>query len=118
MRTTKTKYNPVLDTYITTFFLDKKEEGEYLDVESMLHHSEENGFYLSRTIIQVRQGRTWETATSEEAEESLRELRRSIKVFRSLNRSQVIRLIVESFVPVEEGARALAIAAIDAAGIH
>jgi len=118
MRTTKTKYNPVLDTYITTFFLDKKEEGEYLDVDSMLYHSEEHGFYLARTIIQLRKGRTWETATSEEAEESLRELRRSIKVYRPLSPSQVIRLVVENIVPVMEGTRELALSALQATGIN
>jgi hypothetical protein len=118
MSTTKTKYNPAQDTHITTFFLDKNEQGEYLDIDSMLYHSEEHGFYLARTIIQVRQERTWETATSEEAEESLRELRRSIKVYRPLTPSQVIRLVVENIVPVQEGTRELALSALQATGIN
>jgi hypothetical protein len=118
MKTSPSKYDPANDTYITTLFLDKDEEGGFLDVDSMLHHSEEQGFYLARTIIQVWKGRTWETATPEEAEESLREHRRSLKVFRPLNPSQVIRMVVNQFVPEEEGARELASSALVAAGIN
>ena len=118
MISTKPIYDPANDTYITTLFLDKDDEGNFLDVDSMLHHSEEHGFYLARTIIQVRQGRTWETATSEEAEGSLRELRRSIKVYRPLSREQVIRMVVDQYMPEEEGARDLALHALSLAGIN
>jgi hypothetical protein len=118
MKTSPTKYDPTHDTYITTLFLDKDGEGNFLDVDSTIHHSEEQGFYLARTIIQVWKGRTWETATPEEAEESHREHRRSLKVFRSLTPSQVIRMVVNQFVPEEEGAREIASSALVAAGIN
>lgn len=117
MKTAQKQFDPASDIHITTLFLDRDEEGNFLDVDSQLHHSEEHGFYLARTIIQVWQGRTWETATDDEAESVLREHRRSLKVFRLLTPAEVIRLIVEHTVPEEEGARALAIAALDNAGI-
>jgi len=118
MKTSKTRFNPAIDTHITTLFLDRDQEGNFLDIDSSLMHSAEHGFYLARTIIQVRKGRTWETATEDEAESARHELRRTLKVFRPLTPSQVIRMIVGNAVPEEEGARDLAIAALDAAGIQ
>ena len=117
MKTAQKQFDPTNDIHITTLFLDRDEEGNFLDVDSQLYHSDEHGFYLARTIIQVWQGRTWETAANDEAESALREHRRSLKVFRLLLPAEVIRLIVEHTVPEEEGARALAIAALDNAGI-
>jgi hypothetical protein len=118
MTTAQKQFDPANDTHITTLFLDRDEEGNFLDVDSQLHYSAEYGYYLARTIIQVWDGRSWETVTSEEAEEALREHRRSLKTFRPLTPAQVIRLIVETVVPEEEKARKLAVAAIDAAGIR
>ena len=118
MKTSHIQYDPANDTHITTLFLDRDEEGDFLDVDSSLMHSAEHGYYLARKIIQVWDGRSWETATDEEAEASLREHRRSLKTFRPLTPAQVIRLIVENNVPDEEGARAMVIAALDAAGMH
>jgi hypothetical protein len=118
MKTSSTEFAPSTDTYITTLFLDRDEDGNFLDVDSMLYHSAEYGFYLARTIIQIWQGRTWETATDDEAESAPREHRRSLKVFRRLTPSQVIRLIVEKTIPVEEGALLLALNALDAAEIR
>jgi hypothetical protein len=118
MSIAKKQYNPAHDTYLSTLFLDKDDDGNHLDVDSMLYHSEGIGFYLVRTIIQVWHGRTWETATNDEAESALREHRRSLKVFRPLTKYQAIRLILETAVPEEEKARELAVAAIDAAGIR
>jgi hypothetical protein len=117
MLISKHAYDPANDTHITTLFLDKDEDGNFLDVDSDLRHSEEQGFYLARTIIQVWGGRTWETATDDEAEAAPREHRRSLKVFRPLTPAQVIRLIIENNVPEEEGALSLALCALDAAGI-
>ena len=118
MKISPIKYDPSQDTYLSTLFLDKNDDGNLLDVDSMLYHSEQSGFYLARTIIQVWLGRTWETATDDEAESALREHRRSLKVFRPLTTAQTIRLIVENTIPEEEGARELTLAAIDAAGIR
>ena len=116
MKTSQTKFDPANDAHITTLFLDKDEEGNFLDVDSTIQHSEEHGFYLVRKITQVWNG-SWETATDEEAEASLREHRRSLKTLRPLTPAQVIRLIVENNVPEEEGARDLALAALNGAGI-
>jgi hypothetical protein len=118
MKTSHIQYDPANDAHVTTLFLDRDVEGNFLDVDSMLHHSEECGFYLARKIIQVWDGHSWETATDEETDAALREHRRSLKTFRSLTPSQVIRLIVENNIPEEEGARVMAIAALDAAGIR
>jgi|GEM_PF-6028180 len=84
MKTSHIQYDPANDTHITTLFLDRDEEGDFLDVDSSLMHSAEHGYYLARKIIQVWDGRSWETATDEEAEASLREHRRSLKTFRPL----------------------------------
>lgn len=118
MKTSHIQYDPANDTRITTLFLDRDEEGNFLDVDSTIHYSEEHGYYLARKIIQVWDGRSWETATDEAAEASLREHRRSLKTFRPLTPAQVILLIVENNVPEEEGARAMAIAALSTAGMH
>jgi hypothetical protein len=118
MKTSQIQYDPANDTHITTLFLDRDDEGNFLDVDSSLMHSVEHGYYLARKIIQIWDGRSWETATDEEAEASLREHRRSLKTFRPLTPSQVIRLIVENNVPEEEGARGLALGALDTAGIN
>jgi hypothetical protein len=118
MKTSHIQYDPANDTHITTLFLDRDEEGNFLDVDSTIHYSEEHGYYLARKIIQVWDGRSWETATDEAAEASLREHRRSLKTFRPLTPAQVILLIVENNVPEEEGARAMAIAALSTAGMH
>ncbi len=118
MLLSKPTYDPSNDTYITTLFLDKDEEGNFLDVDSMLHHSDEHGFYIARTIIQIWDGSIWTTATNEESESALREHRRSLRVFRPLTPAQVIRMVVEQFVPEEEGARDLTINALRAAGIN
>ncbi len=118
MKTSLARFDPSADTFITTLFLDKDEEGNFLDVDSDLRHSEEHGFYLARRIIQVWDGGSWETASDAEAEESLREHRRTLHTFRPLTPAQVVRLIVENTVPEEEGARALALGALDMAGIR
>lgn len=118
MKISQTRFDPANDTHITTLFLDRDEEGNFLDVDSSIHHSEEHGLYLARTVIQVWRGRTWETATDDEAEAALRKHRRSLRVFRPLTPAQVIRLIVENTVPEEEGALGLTLAALDAAGIR
>lgn len=117
MKTSLSRFDPSADKFITTLFLDRDEEGNFLDVDSTIHHSEEHGFYLARRIIQVWDGSSWETASDVQAEESLREHRRTLHTFRSLTPEQVIRLIVENTVPEEEGARALALWALDTEGI-
>lgn len=117
LHASKIQFDPTNDTHIVTLFLDKDEDGNFLDIDSDLRHSEDHGFYLARTIIQVWGGRTWETATDDQAGEALREHRRSLRVFRPLTPAQVIRLIVENNVPEEEGALSLALSALDAAGI-
>ncbi len=114
----KPQFNPSNDTHITTLFLDRDEEGNFLDVDSDLRHSEEHGYYLARRIIQVWDGSSWETASDVEAEESLREQRRTLNTYRSLTPAQMLRLLVENTVPEEEGARALALGALDLAGIR
>lgn len=88
-------------------------------MDSMLYHSEEHGFYLMRRIIQTRQGRTWETADGEEGFTDIpKEQRRSLTVFRPLTREQLIRLIIETVVPMEDGARELAMTALESSGLR
>jgi hypothetical protein len=118
MTTAKIKFNPANDTYITSLFLDWDEEGNFLDVETSVMHSEEHGYYLARTIVQVWRDRTWETAIEDEAEEAPRHHRRTIKVYRPLTPVQVIRLIVENSIPDEGGALQMTLSALDAAGIR
>ena len=114
MPPSKTKFAPSTDTHITTLFLDQDDDGGYLDVDSMLYHSKEHGFYLKRRIIQIRRGRTWETACNEEGiADTPREQRRTLTVFRPLTRQQMILLIIENLVPEEEGARKLVLNALE-----
>ena len=56
MKTSHIQYDPANDTHITTLFLDRDEEGDFLDVDSSLMHSAEHGYYLARKIIQVWMG--------------------------------------------------------------
>jgi len=80
----------------------------------MLYHSKEYGFYLKRRIIQIRRGRTWETARNEEGTaDTPKEQRRTLTVFHPLTREQMILLIIENLVPEEEGARKLVLNALE-----
>jgi len=114
----KTRFVPRNDTYITTLFLDRNDDGDYLDVDSVLYHSKEHGFYLTRRIIQTWQGQTWETAAEVETVHTPGKLRRSLTIFRPLTRDQMIRVIVENVVPEEEGARKLVLTALESSGVR
>ena len=119
MARAKIPYDPANDTFIMNLFLDRDAEGKTLEVESLLNHSEEHGYYLSRRIVQVRKGRTWETATEEESEAAPAELRRTLgNITRPLTPHQVLRLLVENLVPEQEGVRSAAIRALESAGIR
>lgn len=117
MLLSKHTFDPANDTFITTLYLDHDEEGNFLDVDSALMHSEEKGYYLARTIIQTWTGDSWETATADEADKVLREHRRSLKTFRPLTHAQVILMIVGQFIPVQEGLRELVSEALRSQGI-
>ena len=114
------KYNPEEDTQLTTFFLHRDAEGNFLDIDTQLFHSEEHGFYLQEKKVQVWNGRCWENAHAEHVLTAPRKKahrRVLICPCSPLTPAHVIRLIVENDIPEEGGARSLALKALQSAGV-
>jgi hypothetical protein len=119
MPATKPEFNPANDTLVDTLFLYRDDEGELLDIDSHLYHSEEHGFYLQEKKAQIWIERCWENVTEEDHRFASSDAPRRILscACRPLTPGEVIRLMVENHVPEEEGARDLALRALDLAGL-
>lgn len=101
-----TKYNTDLDEEIMSMGGVPEGEGEFLDIHETLFHSETEGFYLQRKIRQALRGRTWDTLELGEYDytTSTEEVR-FITVYRPMSREQVMRFLIEAYMPVAEGIR-------------
>jgi hypothetical protein len=119
MPATKPEFNPAVDTLITTLFLHQDEEGNMIDIDTHLYHSQKHGFYLQEKRSQIWIERCWENVTEEDHRYAPANAPRRILtcVCRPVTPSEVIRLMVENHVPEEEGARDLALRALDIAGL-
>ena len=103
------KVNEAADEEILSHEGVSDHRGTLLDIHETLFHSKTEGFYLKRTIPQRFFRRTWETV--EQGEDHLPETApgggklRILTVYRRMDRHQVMRFIVDSYMPTEEGIR-------------
>jgi hypothetical protein len=112
------RYNPAKDTELTQLPQEPDERGCVPDIDSTLYYSEEHGFYLHRQIVQIRHDGVWETAVgTEECLSTSRAHRRCLRTIRPLTRGQTIRMILESYLPEEEGTKDAVLEALTSAGI-
>ena len=119
MRAIKPKFNPAQDRLIATFFLHLDEDGNFLDIDTHLYHSETYGFYLQEKRAQMWIKRCWENMKEENHQFSATAGPRRVLTSpcRAMTPAQVIRLIVENHIPEEQGARAMTLAALEASGM-
>ena len=94
--------------------------GRYLDIHETLFYSKTEGFYLKRQIRQQRTGRTWETVELGDLGE-VDDLEpteppqnvRFLTLYRRMSRYQVMRLVMDYYMPTTEGIRDEAIRLLD-----
>ncbi len=93
-------------------------KGTLLDIHETLFLSKKEGFYLQRQIRQIRRGRTWETAELGDCDDLSNSGNvRFLKVLRPMSRAQVIRYVVDAYMPWEGGLHLATHLALDSAGI-
>ena len=111
-------YNPSSDEEILSIGGTHNAEGVLLDIHETLYLSKTGGFYLDRQIRQIRKGRTWETSELGECDEypASRNIR-ILKVLRPMSRTQVIRYVVDAYMPRHGGVHLDTHLALDSAGI-
>jgi len=118
MSTTKPKFNPAEDQHLATFFLHRDEQGCFLDIDTHLYHSSQHGFYMLEKKLQFWGGRCWENVSEADQFSDSSAPRRILTCpCRPLTAAQVIRLVIEENVPEEEGARDMALKALQNAGL-
>jgi hypothetical protein len=111
-------YNPSSDEEILSIGGTPNAEGVLLDIHETLYLSKTGGFYLDRQIRQIHKGRTWETAELGECDGSHDpEILRLLKVLRPMSRDQVIRYVVDVYMPKAGGVHFAAHLALNSAGI-
>ena len=112
------KYNMALDEEIMSLGGVPDGEGELLDIHETLFHSKSEGFYIQRKTRQALRGRTWDTLEFGEYDYTTSsEEVRFLKVYRPMTRAQVMRLIIEAYMPVTEGVREEALRILLATGV-
>ena len=112
------KYNTALDEEIMSLGGVPDGEGELLDIHETLFHSKSEGFYIQRKTRQALRGRTWDTLEFGEYDYTTSsEEVRFLKVYRPMTRAQVMRFVIEAYMPVTQGIREEAIRIFLAAGV-
>jgi hypothetical protein len=99
--------------------------GRYLDIHETLFYSKNEGFYLKRSIRQQRTGRTWETmelgALDELGDLEPSELAKNVRfltLYRRMSRYQVMKLVMDCYMPTTEGIKDEAIRLLDREGLR
>lgn len=114
----ETIYDPSEDLQLLSVGGIPDASGRLLDVHETLFLSSAAGFYLQRQIRQIRRGRTWETAELGECDDCPDSGKiRFLKVLRPMSRAQVIRYVVDAYMPREGGVHLATHLALDSAGI-
>lgn len=102
------KYNAALDEEIMSLGGVPNGEGEILDIHETLFYSKSESFYILSKIRQALRGRTWDTLEFGEYDYTTSsEEVRFLKVYRPMTRAQVMRFLIEAYMPVTEGIRIL-----------
>lgn len=111
-------YDPSVDQQLLSVGGSPDAMGKLLDIHETLYLSEQAGFYLQRQTRQFRIGRSWETAELGECDDFpvLGDVR-FLKVIRPMSRAQVIRYVVDAYMPREGGLHLATHLALDSAGI-
>jgi hypothetical protein len=111
-------YDPSCDEEILSIGGSFNPKGFLMDIHETLYLSATNGFYLQRQIRQIRKGRTWETSELGECDEYPDSGNiRILKVLRPMSRTQVIRYVVDAYMPRQGGVHLATHLALDSAGI-
>jgi hypothetical protein len=111
-------YNPSSDEELLSIGGTPNAEGDLLDIHETLYLSKSSGFYLQRQIRQIRKGRTWETAELGECDDLHESVKiRLLTVLRPMSRDQVIRYVIDAYMPKVRGVHFAAHLALDSAGI-
>ena len=111
-------HDPSCDEEILSIGGSLNPKGDLMDIHETLYLSVTNGFYLQRQIRQIRKGRTWETAELGECDDSQESGNvRILKVLRPMSRAQVIRYVVDAYMPRQGGVHLATQLALDSAGI-
>jgi hypothetical protein len=113
------KYNTALDEEIMSLGGVPDGEGELLDIHETLFYSKSEGFYIQRKTRQALRGRTWDTLEFGEYDYTTSsEEVRFLKVYRPMTRAQVMRFVIEAYMPVTEGIRKEALRILLATGVE
>ena len=111
-------YDPTTDHLLMSIGGIPDGNGDLLDIHESLYHSEASGFYLQRVINQARRGEIWKIAQLDEnGHEGASEETRFHHEIEPLSNEQVIRYIIEVYVPEISGLKQTAHRALDRAGI-
>ncbi|MFZ0615921.1 MAG: hypothetical protein WAN16_05665 [Chthoniobacterales bacterium] len=111
-------YDPTTDQLLMSIGGIPDENGDLLDIHESLYHSQASGFYLQRVIHQARRGEIWKIAQLDEnGHDGASEETRSQYEIEPLSNEQVIRYIIEVYVPEISGLKQTAHQALDGAGI-
>jgi hypothetical protein len=111
-------YDPSGDQQLLSVGGSADATGKLLDIHETLFLSDSAGFYLHRQIRQVRRGRTWETAELGECDDyPVSGDVRFLKLIRPMSRAQVIRFVVDAYMPREGGLHLATHLALNNAGI-
>ena len=94
-------------------------EGKILRVTETLYHSCVDGYHLQTRIFQTRKNGIWETAELGEYEyPDYPRQHRLLKVCRQMTPEQVMRFVVDAYMPEEEGVRSEVHRLLDQSGIQ
>lgn len=117
MNTPRTlNYNTAVDEEIMSLGGVPDDRGSYLDIHETLYHSKTEGFYLQRKIRQSLMGRTWETLELGDLDSpEFTEKIRFLTVYRQMSQEQVMRFVIEAYMPTTGGIRQRALRYLDQA---
>jgi len=119
MTSAKPVYDPSNDSSVITFQRHRDEEGNFLDIDTTIFHGP-HGFYLQEKKVQIWMGRCWENVTDEDKNFAPAHAKRRVVTCppSPLSTEQVIRMVVEEFIPEEGGALSTALGILEQHGIR
>jgi hypothetical protein len=115
MPSAKELYDPSNDNSLLTLQCHENGEGNYFNTDTTIFFSPSAGYYKQERKVQVWRERCWEDCTEEELSFAPAHAKRRVLECpcSPLTAGQVIRMVVEYFVPEEGDARAIALAILD-----
>jgi hypothetical protein len=112
------QFNPDKDDYVAYVESDPNGSAIGADIDATVHYSSKHGFYLRRRIVQIRKGRVWITASRiQDFMDEYTGERRCLSTIRPMTKPETILLILESYLPDQEGVRTSVMEALSGAGV-